>query len=342
MKSAAKILTVSLVALGVLCGSRVASAADVTTQAAPTPATLDNAKLSKPVRDIIKMTVSGVPEDVVKSYINNSSSVFNLTAENIINLQGVGVSSSVTAAMLNHDKAIRDNAAAIPPQTVVQQPPMQQPNGPYPGTGDQTPQTAYQPVETQPVYETVYNYSDLSPYGNWSYLADYGWCWQPFGWLGYNYYPWGLLQYGCWWNCPGRGWCWFPGSHFHAGFGFGGRGNGFFNHGAGGFNHGFAGGVNRGSFWSNHGVGGVNRGSTGFSRSGVMNRSSSFGLNRSGSFGHSFSGVRSSGFSGGRMGGFSGGHVGGFGGGHFGGFSGGGHVGGGGFGGGHSGGGGRR
>ena len=62
--------------------------ADAPAPGAPSP---DTAKLSQPARDIVKMTVSGVPEDVIKSFITSSPVVYNLTPDNIINLQGVGV-----------------------------------------------------------------------------------------------------------------------------------------------------------------------------------------------------------------------------------------------------------
>src|SRR5947209_17209450 len=57
-------------------------------------------------------------------------------------------------------------------------------------------------------------YNNLAPYGYWNEVPDYGWCWQPYSGLGYDYYPWGWLGLGYWWNFPGRGWCWFPHSHF--------------------------------------------------------------------------------------------------------------------------------
>jgi hypothetical protein len=300
MKTSAKILAVSALVVVTLCGARGIAAADETVSASP--AVADNAKLSQPARDIVKMTVSGVPEDVIRSYINNSPSVFNLSADNIINLQGVGVTAGVTASMLNHDKSIRDNAPVFQ-QPVPGQPPAPQPNAPYPPASDQA--AVYPPAETQ----VVYNYSDLSPYGSWNYLADYGWSWQPFGWLGYNYYPWGLLRFGNWWNCPGRGWCWFPGSHFRAGVGFRGGEHGFFG-GTAGFGHGGTG--------FNHGVGGFGH---------VGGRPTP--VARSGSISHVFHGGVSSfhatGFSGGG-GHFGGSHASGGGGGHF---SGGGHSGGG-------------
>ena len=72
-------------------------------------------KLSRPARDVVKMAASGVPDDVIKAYIDNAPSAFNLSADNIIHMQGVGVSGAVTSEMLGHDKKLTDQAAMTPP-----------------------------------------------------------------------------------------------------------------------------------------------------------------------------------------------------------------------------------
>jgi len=80
---------------------------------------------------------------------------------------------------------------------------------------------------------TVYGWSDLAYYGNWSYLPGFGygwmpnvyagwypysfgrWCWYPgFGYTWISADPWGWLpyHYGGWEFIPGIGWMWFPGS----------------------------------------------------------------------------------------------------------------------------------
>src|SRR5579871_2451649 len=105
MKRVTKILAVTILSVATVGAGRVMGDG-----AAAAP---DTAKLSQPAKDIVKMTVSGVPEDVIKSFIGSSPQVYALSSDNIINLQGVGVSASVTTAMLNHDKSIRDNAPVI-------------------------------------------------------------------------------------------------------------------------------------------------------------------------------------------------------------------------------------
>ncbi len=254
--------------------------------AAPAPTTVTRAvpRLSGPAHEVVKMTASGVPEETIKAYVESTPATFNLTPDNIINLQGVGVSSAVMTDMLMHDKTLRDNASAYA-ATAMPQPPAVMPTAPYP--------TNPQPVDngyaTATADEPDY-YNGLTPYGNWNYLTGYGWCWQPYSWLGYNAYPWGLLGFGSWCNWPGRGWCWFPNSRFNHFDRFN-----RFDH----FNH-----VNNFNRFS--GFAG-NRFQRGFSPVRSVGFSHSFGVNRSVSGFHGFSPA---------MGHFSGGH---FGGGHSGG-----------------------
>jgi hypothetical protein len=81
--------------------------------------------------------------------------------------------------------------------------------------------------------DAFYGWSDLSYYGNWSYMQGFGygwmpnvyagwypysfgrWCWYPgFGYTWISGDPWGWLPYhfGGWNSVPGVGWMWFPGS----------------------------------------------------------------------------------------------------------------------------------
>jgi hypothetical protein len=81
--------------------------------------------------------------------------------------------------------------------------------------------------------DTFYGWSDLSYYGNWSYVQGFGYGWMPnvyAGWYPYSFGrwswypgfgytwisgdPWGWLpyHYGGWNFVPGIGWVWFPGS----------------------------------------------------------------------------------------------------------------------------------
>ncbi len=271
----------------------------ISTQATPADAP---AKLSAPAREVVKMALSGVPDDVIKAYIANSSSTFNLNADAIINLHGVGVSTSVTAAMLTHDRMLIDNSNALAANNYASATVMPPATGPMAQPAAE-PVAPYQDAGVPPVnyYDTAY--SELSPYGSWDYLDGYGWCWQPYATLGYPFFTGGGLIFdtGRWFRHPTRGLVWRPGNRF-AGTRFA---SGAFRSplgGAGSF-HGFASGTVRSSssfsqpFVSRSGVG-VGRVSSGF---------------------HGFSSSVSVTHIGGRAGGGSGGHFGGSG--HSGGMS---------------------
>jgi hypothetical protein len=81
--------------------------------------------------------------------------------------------------------------------------------------------------------DVSYGWSDLSYYGNWSYMPGFGYGWMPNVYAGWSPYslglwswypgfgytwisadPWGWLpfHYGGWNFVPGIGWVWFPGS----------------------------------------------------------------------------------------------------------------------------------
>lgn len=304
--------------------SAVAVDAEATVQPPPAVVPVMNAAtdLSHQANEVVRLVSSGVAPDVIKAYIDNAPSTFNLTSDNIIHLQQLGVSAPLMAEMLNHDRAFRQmamsSAAAAAAASAQQQ--------------------AYPPSEQQPGYTSdngdisqvdPNSYNQLQPYGNWNYIPAYGWGWQPSVGLAFSAWPWPILGTGFWWSCPGFGWCWFP----HSAFFHGGFHSGFHSGFAHGFNHGFNNGFNHGF---NHGFTGGFHGSTGFGRAVVTPHSfSSSGFH--GSMGGFHGNVASGGFHsfGGSMGGFHGGmggfHGGSMGGGfHGGGMGGGGHGGGGG------------
>ena len=167
------------------------------------PATI----LSPPALQLANMASAGASDDGLMAFIANYPSTFNVTAQGIICLQGLGISSSVTLAMMNHDLFLNDNPNALPPISLGS--PEIQPQITPPGSSwDESNQ--YQADGFSPEMDPSLN--DLGQYGSWDYLAGSGWCWQPSAWLGYFYYPWGLtqLQNGCWRRHPSRGWLWFP------------------------------------------------------------------------------------------------------------------------------------
>lgn len=105
---AAAVLTVG----GWFATPTVAQAISELQTPASDPATL---LLSPPSLRIASLAASGMSDDDLMALIGNFPSSFNLTAQGIICLQGLGVSSAVTLAMLNHDLFLSNNPSAIPP-----------------------------------------------------------------------------------------------------------------------------------------------------------------------------------------------------------------------------------
>lgn len=82
------------------------------------------------------------------------------------------------------------------------------------------------------VHRSIYGAEDLDDYGDWHYVAPYGWVWTPrvvagwypyhygrwiwvdwYGWTWLSYDPWGWapFHYGRWFYHRPYGWCWWPG-----------------------------------------------------------------------------------------------------------------------------------
>src|SRR5437879_5201039 len=149
----------ALAPIGAFSATAIITDAPPPPKAAPFDAT---SQLLPPVRGVVKMLDSGVAEDVIKAYIQDAPSPFNLTPDDIIQLQEMGVSDGLTAAMLKHDKTLREN---LPPA----------PYGPPPTTGAVSP-----PPTATPQVSDYDVYNNLYPYGSWADLPGYGWGWQPY------------------------------------------------------------------------------------------------------------------------------------------------------------------
>ncbi len=190
--------------------------------------------LSPGAAEVIRLAGSGVGDDVVLAYIQNSQAPFNLTAEDVLYLKDIGLSPQVASAMLSHDTALRGQAQQYAPApTAPAAPPPVAPEIPAP--------TAPPPVNAPPpAYVTSapadvsYFYNGLAPYGTWVSLEGYGWCWQPrtvmvargwrpycdgghwvytdAGWFWQSDYSWGWapFHYGRWYQHPRCGWVWTP------------------------------------------------------------------------------------------------------------------------------------
>jgi len=217
------------------------------TPGAPAPAqTTGGANLSPGAAEVVRLAGSGVGDDVVVAYIQNSQTPFNLTADNVLYLKDIGLSPQVTSAMLSHDGNIRGQAQPSAP--AAQAPALQPPAAPM-APAPTAPPPAYAPAPVAapvavaapaPTYVTAapadvsYFYGDLAPYGTWVSLPGYGWCWQPqtvviargwrpycdgghwvysdVGWYWQSDYSWGWapFHYGRWYQHPNCGWVWLP------------------------------------------------------------------------------------------------------------------------------------
>jgi hypothetical protein len=172
--------------------------------------------------DLITLAKSGVDEEVVNAYIENSPTPFILTSEDIVTLKDLGVPSKTIIEALKHnqpndstwksDSATNPESAATPP-----------------GPAAVSPITAPPPEEQN----ISFFYSALYPYGSWIYL-DGNWCWQPnatvidddwapycnrghwvltdYGWTWASNYTWGWapFHYGRWFRRETYGWLWQP------------------------------------------------------------------------------------------------------------------------------------
>jgi len=170
------------------------------------------------VQDVVRLSRSGISDQVILSQIRNTGATYNLTADQIISLKNQGVSQPVINALLSGGAA---TPAAAPAPVVVPMP--------------STPAPAVEvPVVVEPV-PTLRTYQiQLAPYGAWVDVPVYGRCWQPAvavtdpawhpyftrghwiytetGWSWQSDYPWGdiVFHYGRWVNVKDH-WYWVPG-----------------------------------------------------------------------------------------------------------------------------------
>ena len=158
-----------------------------------------NLKTSPAMAEIIKLVQAGVSEEVILSYITNSTHAFNADSDSIVYLNDLGVSTSVVTAIIQHDsspeiQAKRAGAAqSLPPGVALTTPatnvyPPVTASAPIPSySGPPAPADnsgALPPaVETAPpATESVnvnYFYDSLAPYGSWVDVEGYGLCWRP-------------------------------------------------------------------------------------------------------------------------------------------------------------------
>jgi hypothetical protein len=196
---------------------------------------------------LVKVVRSGVTEEALLTYINDSPIAYDLSVDEILYFRDLGLSPEAITAVVNHGKKLeaqipisgaaagqiveQESAAGVPEQqrepVIVEAPDSQ-------GVVQETIVDA--PVVTAPSEDSVdYSmfYDSLSPYGTWIDIDDV-WYWQPtavrvvggwrpyrdsghwvysdLGWLWQSSYSWGWapFHYGRWRLHPRHGWIWRP------------------------------------------------------------------------------------------------------------------------------------
>ncbi len=182
-------------------------------------------KLSPAAAEIAKMASAGVDASVMQAYIASSVNTYRLSAEEIVYLNDLGVSSEVMSAMIRHDQQIRgasvQGAVAASPATPASGGSVWN-DGQTANTSNVWQETAAAPVPEAEVQTTVppppqeevpaqvtvnYFYDSLSPYGTWVDVDGYGRCWRPTvvatspGWRPY--------VHGGRWVWTDAGWYWY-------------------------------------------------------------------------------------------------------------------------------------
>lgn len=199
-------------------------AATTMAQNAPKPAAVSAPALPYGVEQVVKMYRGGIGKEVIVNYINTTSLPYQMSADDILYLQSLGLPQEVTLAMIvrggelqqqaNVQQTAAATAAAYPAIAPYSAPPAQN----EPIVVPSTPAPAVAPSVT-------YIGSDYS----YPYYYDYGY---PYYWPVVGGWGWGG------WGWGGRGWGGYHGGFgggFHGGFGGGGfHGGGFGGHGGGG------------------------------------------------------------------------------------------------------------
>jgi len=164
--------------------------------------------LSSGATDVAKLAQSGVSDDVIRAFIEQSQSYYNLSGADITALKNAGVSSQVLTAMLNHDSALRgqvQSASPVAATVVAPQPTVTQ--------SDAVPATAI--TSQMPATTTVVTQSEPPPPQLEVIPISLGpdYLWTP-GWWSWNGGAW--IWIGGRWHYPVRpGHVWFHGNFYH-------------------------------------------------------------------------------------------------------------------------------
>jgi hypothetical protein len=208
------------------------------------------ANLTPGLQEVLKLTKAQMGDDVIVSYVNNSGTAFNLSADDLVYLKGQGVSQTVIAAMLQAKAAApapqpAPAAIASPAPAPTPQPAPAPFANPAPAPAPQyapaaAPQQPGPPPPMAPpgppAAEVNFNYfhDQLAPWGTWVNVGgvmywrpdaairanpdcrpyyDMGhWVQTDNGLFWQSNYQWGDIpfHYGRWVRDPVMGWLWAP------------------------------------------------------------------------------------------------------------------------------------
>lgn len=159
--------------------------------------------------ELIRLAQSGVDEEVMITFIDQSPDEFDLTADDIVTLKNLGVSPQVITEAMHHNRGngrVESSQESPPPEAMAPQ---------------------QKDMNVSSFYEAMY------PYGTWLNV-DGTWCWRPsaadvepdwtpycshghwvytdWGWTWVSDYAWGWapFHYGRWFRNRERGWLWVP------------------------------------------------------------------------------------------------------------------------------------
>ena len=137
--------------------------------------------LSSGASEVMKLFKGGIPADIMVSYVNNSTSSFYLSADNLIALQQEGVPAPVLTAMMQRYGELQRRAgmaAGAPVQVQAQAAVPQYAGAPV-------------PVPAQAPAPQYYSYAPAQPPASYPYVAAPSYpVYDPYFYYDPFYYPW--------------------------------------------------------------------------------------------------------------------------------------------------------
>jgi uncharacterized membrane protein YgcG len=211
------LLAIAAVMLAILARNAVAQDSTISNISQPAASQPASPQLSYGVPQILQLAQAKVGDDTIVAYIQNSGTIYNLDASQIVYLRQQGVSDRVVTTMLNQRKNVTASAAQTVSQPSTVAPPQ---NYSSDASSAQTSTAVAQPtvtyVQSVPT-SSVYVIPDTQTY---NYDAYY---YQPYY---YPYYAWPYPPVSLSFGFGGR----WGGGGFHGGGFHGGGGRGGWHH----------------------------------------------------------------------------------------------------------------